>query len=67
MQAASLPDPSVHPGFAALTSEAIDINEDACVRYWMAALGCNEFDLRVAVAKVGTGVKEVGTVLGCVV
>ncbi len=46
------------------SSESININEDASVNYWLAALGCSEYELRVAVAEVGTGVKDVGTELG---
>ncbi len=52
------------PAFHSLSSESININEDASVNYWVAALGCSEFELRVAVAEVGTGAKDVGTELG---
>ena len=45
-------------------SESIDINEEASVSYWLNALDCSEFDLRMAVAVVGTGAKDVGCELG---
>ena len=50
--------------FHSLAGESININEDASVNYWVAALGCSEFELRVAVAEVGTGAKDVGAELG---
>lgn len=45
-------------------NESININEEASVNYWLAALRCSEFELRVAVAEVGTGAKDVGFELG---
>lgn len=53
----------------ALTSESlgrqpIDINEPDSVDYWSSALGCSEFDLRVAVAEVGPAARDVGNRLG---
>ena len=61
MQTTSLPHaPAFHP----LSSESININEEASVNYWLAALGCSEFELRVAVAEVGPGAKDVGIELG---
>ena len=42
----------------------IDINEQASVAHWVAALECSEFDLRMAVAKVGSAVEDVGNQLG---
>lgn len=55
-----LPVPAFHP----LSNESININEESSVNYWIAALGCSEFELRVAVAEVGPGAKDVGTELG---
>ena len=48
----------------ALSNEAININEESSVNYWVAALRCSELELRMAVAQVGTGVRDVGTELG---
>ena len=52
------------PAFQSFSSESINVNEDASVNYWTAALGCSEYELRMAVAEVGTGVGDVGTELG---
>ena len=52
--------PDVHP----LLNESININEDASINYWVAALRCSELELRMAVAQVGTGARDVGTELG---
>lgn len=52
--------PDVHP----LVNEPININEDASINYWVAALKCSELELRMAVAEVGTGARDVGTELG---
>lgn len=56
------------PSFAsdvhALSNEPININEPASVNYWLAALRCSELELRMAVAEVGTGARDVGTELG---
>lgn len=54
------PAPDVHP----LANESININEDASINYWLAALRCSELELRMAVAQVGTGARDVGTELG---
>lgn len=48
----------------ALLNQAININEDSSVNYWVTALRCSELELRMAVAQVGTGVRDVGTELG---
>ncbi|MDB5744641.1 MAG: hypothetical protein JWR68_2956 [Polaromonas sp.] len=61
MQNASLSNASP---FHASFNDAININEDASVNYWVTALGCSEFELRVAVAEVGPAAKDVGTELG---
>lgn len=61
MQTTALPHP---PAFHSSPDESININEDASVNYWVAALGCSELQLRFAVAAVGTGAKDVGTELG---
>ena len=47
--------------------EVIDINEATSLNYWIQALDCSEFSLRMTVANVGPGVKEVGTALGKVI
>ena len=61
MQAiSSLPPPS----FNASSSELININEEASVSYWLAALRCSELELRIAVAEVGPGARDVGIELG---
>ena len=52
------------PAFNGFTPESIDITEDTSVSYWVAALGCSEYELRVAVAEVGTVALDVGTQLG---
>ena len=52
------------PAFQRFFAESIDINEAASVNYWVAALGCSEYELRVAVAQVGTAAMDVGTELG---
>jgi hypothetical protein len=59
----SRPAPDVHT----LMNEPININEDASIDYWLAALRCSELELRMAVAQVGTGARDVGTELGRVV
>lgn len=48
----------------ALALQPIDINEEDSVSYWSSALGCSEFDLRVAVAEVGPAARDVGNELG---
>ena len=48
----------------ALLNEAININEESSVNYWVAALRCSELELRMAVAQVGTGARDVGCELG---
>jgi len=48
----------------ALSNEPININEQASVNYWLAALRCSELELRMAVAEVGAGARDVGTELG---
>jgi hypothetical protein len=47
-----------------LAREPIDITHQDSVNYWSSALGCSEFDLRVAVAQVGPRAKDVGNELG---
>ena len=47
-----------------LARQPIDINQEASVSYWSSALGCSEFDLRVAVAEVGPAASDVGNELG---
>ena len=47
-----------------ISSKSININEDASVNYWLQALQCNEYELRVAVAEVGTSAQDVGIELG---
>ena len=48
----------------ALARQPIDINREESVNYWSSALGCSEFDLRVAVAEVGPAASDVGNELG---
>lgn len=48
----------------ALARQPIDINQDDSVSYWSTALGCSEFDLRMAVAQVGPTARDVGNELG---
>ncbi|MDB5930056.1 MAG: hypothetical protein JWR60_1763 [Polaromonas sp.] len=52
------------PAFHAFANDSININEEASVNYWLATLGCSELALRVAVAEVGPGARDVGTELG---
>lgn len=47
-----------------LRQQPINLNEDASVNYWLAALDCSELELRVAVAEVGAMVGDVGNRLG---
>ena len=56
--------PSLASDAHALSNEAININEESSVNYWVATLRCSELELRMAVAQVGTGVRDVGTELG---
>lgn len=56
--------PSHAPDVHALSSESININEASSVNYWLAALRCSELELRMAVAQVGTGARDVRTELG---
>ena len=48
----------------ALARQPIDVNQQDSVNYWSSALGCSEFDLRVAVAEVGPTARDVGNELG---
>jgi hypothetical protein len=48
----------------ALARQPIDVNQQDSVKYWVSALGCSEFDLRVAVAEVGPTASDVGNELG---
>ena len=48
----------------ALARQPIDVNRQDSVSYWSSALGCSEFDLRVAVAEVGPAASDVGNELG---
>jgi Protein of unknown function (DUF3606) len=48
----------------ALARQPIDINRQDSVSYWSSALGCSEFDLRMAVAQVGPAARDVGNELG---
>ena len=61
--------PSTSPGSLAqaqpaVNADRININEEASLSYWVAALDCSELQLRVAVAEVGPAVADVGTELG---
>jgi Protein of unknown function (DUF3606) len=47
-----------------LARQPIDITHQDSVNYWSSALGCSEFDLRMAVAEVGPTPKDVGNELG---
>jgi Protein of unknown function (DUF3606) len=47
-----------------LGRQPIDINQPDAVNYWSSALGCSEFDLRMAVAEVGPAARDVGNELG---
>ena len=47
-----------------LARQPIDITHQDSVNYWSSALGCSEFDLRVAVAEVGPTATDVGNELG---
>ena len=47
-----------------LARQPIDVNQEDSVSYWSSALGCSEFDLRVAVAEVGSAASDVGNKLG---
>lgn len=58
------PAPQELPQIAASRNEPIDINREESVNYWSSALGCSEWELRVAVAEVGPAVKDVGSELG---
>jgi hypothetical protein len=49
---------------ASLKNEPIDINKEASLNYWVAALACSELELRVAVAEVGPAAKDVSNELG---
>lgn len=55
------------PDFHALKNEPININEEASVNYWVAALGCTEAALRLAVAEVGPAAQDVSNELGVAV
>lgn len=52
------------PAVRSFSSKSININEDASVNYWLQALQCKEYELRVAVAAVGTSAQDVGIALG---
>jgi len=55
------------PDLHGLKNEPIDINEEASVNYWLAALGCSETALRLAVAAVGPVAQDVSNELGVAV
>ena len=52
------------PAVNFFSPDSIDITEHSSISYWTAALGCSEYELRVAVAEVGTAALDVGTELG---
>ncbi len=56
--------PGFLPNVHAPSNEPININEPESVNYWLTALRCSELELRMAVAEVGTGARDVGTELG---
>ncbi|MES2414615.1 MAG: DUF3606 domain-containing protein [Pseudomonadota bacterium] len=56
--------PAALTASAASANQPININEPSSVNYWTSTLGCSEFELRVAVAEVGTIVGDVGDQLG---
>ncbi len=56
--------PAYAPAAASLKNEPIDINKEASLNYWVAALACSELELRVAVAEVGPAAKDVSNELG---
>ena len=56
--------PNLSPDVHSLSNEPININEQASVNYWLTALRCSELELRMAVAEVGPGARDVGTELG---
>ncbi|HQS32331.1 DUF3606 domain-containing protein [Polaromonas sp.] len=58
------PAPQELPQLAGSVNEPIDINREESVNYWSSALGCSEWELRVAVAEVGPASKDVGSELG---
>ena len=58
------PAPQELPQLAGSGAEPIDINREESVNYWSSALGCSEWELRVAVAEVGPAVRDVGNELG---
>ncbi|MDB5967545.1 MAG: hypothetical protein JWQ72_4045 [Polaromonas sp.] len=47
-----------------LQDQAIDIHQASSLNYWLAALECNELQLRVAIAEVGPAAADVGNALG---
>lgn len=55
------------PDLRALKNGPININEEASVNFWVAALGCSEAALRLAVAEVGPAAQDVGIELGVAV
>lgn len=55
------------PDLHARKNEPININEEASVNYWVAALGCTEAALRLAVAEVGPAAQDVSNELGVAV
>jgi hypothetical protein len=59
-----LRSPSIPVADTSLKNEPIDINEEASLNYWVAALDCSELELRVAVAEVGPAAKDVSIELG---
>jgi Protein of unknown function (DUF3606) len=52
---------------SSLHAQPIDINRESALSYWLAKLGCSEFELRVAVAEVGPYAGDVSDRLGVVV
>lgn len=50
--------------FEAVANEFININEQSSVGYWLTTLKCSEYELRMAVAEVGAGARDVGIELG---
>jgi len=59
-----LTSPAYAAADAALINQPIDINQEASLNYWVAALDCSELELRVAVAEVGPAAKDVSNTLG---
>ena len=58
------PMPSPMPLNGPIETSSVDVTQHQTLEYWLDALGVDEFQLRAAVAEVGTSAQDVRCHLG---